>query len=104
MGGLINNTWSVGGSSDPDYNQMLIQPFVNYNLGQGWYVVTAPIMTANWKAPSSDTWTVPLGGGGGKVFRIGKQPVNVNIQVYYNVAKPTLAGDWSSRFQVQFLF
>ena len=102
VGGLINNVWSVGGSSDPSYNQMLIQPFVNYNLGDGWYLVTAPIMTANWEASSSETWTIPLGGGGGKVFRIGKQPVNVNLQFYYNVEKPTLAGDWSSRLQIQF--
>jgi hypothetical protein len=102
VGGLINNVWSVGGSSDPSYNQMLIQPFVNYNLGDGWYLVTAPIMTANWEASSSETWTIPLGGGGGKVFRIGKQPVNVNLQFYYNVEKPTLVGDWSSRLQIQF--
>ena len=104
VGGLINNIWSIGGSSDPDINQMLLQPFVNYNLGDGWYLVTAPIMTANWEASNGNKWTVPLGGGGGKAFRIGKQPVNINLQIYYNVEKPNLVGDWSSRFQVQFMF
>ena len=104
VGGLINNLWSIGGSSDPAYNQMLIQPFANYNLGDGWYLVSAPILTANWEASSSDRWMIPLGGGGGKAFRIGKQPVNINLQIYYNVEKPDLAGDWSSRFVVQFMF
>ena len=33
---------------------MLIQPFVNYNLGKGWYLVSAPILTANWDASSGD--------------------------------------------------
>ena len=33
LGALINNVWSFAGDSDrKDVNQMLIQPFVNYNL------------------------------------------------------------------------
>ena len=42
---------------------MLIQPFVNYNLPDAWYLVSAPIITANWEASSGNKWTVPLGGG-----------------------------------------
>ena len=47
-------------------NSFLIEPFVNYNLPNHWYLVSAPIMTANWAATGSDVWTVPLGGGVGK--------------------------------------
>ena len=42
-----------------------------------------------------------IGGGAGYVFRIDKHAVNVNLHVYYNVEKPTQAGEWSRRFQVQ---
>ena len=92
----MNNVWGFGGDKDEaDLNQFLIQPFVNYNLDGGWYIVSAPIITANWEAESSDRWTVPVGGGVGKVFRIGKQPVNLNTQVYYNIDKPEWVGDWS---------
>ena len=82
LGALINNIWaSVGGSDDPNINQMLIQPFVNYNLPDAWYLTFSPVITANWKADkSSDIWTVPLWLGFGKVFRIGKLPP-MNIQI-----------------------
>ena len=63
IGALINNVWSVAGSgSRPPVNQMLLQWSVNYNLKKGWYVVTSPIVTADWRASSGNQWVVPLGG------------------------------------------
>ena len=58
-------------------NQMLLEPFANYNLDNGWYLLSDLVMTANWEADSGDVWTVPLGGGVGKIFKIGEQPMNV---------------------------
>lgn len=104
-GALINNIWSFGGDDDRgDVNQMLLQPFVNYNMPDGWYLVSAPIITANWEADSNNAWTVPLGGGLGKIFKVGKQPLNASIQGYYNVEKPRLGADWTLRAQLQLLF
>jgi len=102
IGGLANNVWNLGG--DTEVNFFFSQLFANYNMANGWYLISAPIITANWKADSDNRWTVPVGGGAGKVFRAGKQPMNVNIQMYYNLAKPDFVGRWSSRFQVQFMF
>lgn len=102
-GGLINQLWSFYGD-DPEVNKMLIQPFVNYNMDDGWYLVSSPILTADWKADSSDQWTIPVGGGVGKIVRIGKLPLNVSAHIYYNVESPEHGSDWSARFQLQFLF
>ena len=66
-GALANNIWSL--SSDKDggsYNNGLIQPFINYNFPSGMYLTSAPIATVNWDGPSSQKWTVPLGGGIGR--------------------------------------
>jgi hypothetical protein len=108
VGGLINNLWSFAGDSDrKNVNLMTMQPFVNYNFPEGWYVSTSPIITANWQADGSDnTWTVPLGGGFGRLIRIHKLPVNLQAQAFYNVVKPDDAptADWTLRLQVQFLF
>jgi hypothetical protein len=52
-------------SAIKDVSQMVIQPFVNYNLPDGWYLSSVPLITANWEASSGNTWTVPVGGGGG---------------------------------------
>jgi hypothetical protein len=39
--------------------------------------------------------TVPFGGGVGRVFKIGKQPLNMKVSGYYNVEKPDYAADWN---------
>ena len=105
IGGLVQNVWSVGGDSDRGHvNELLLQPFVNYNLDDGWYLSSAPIITANWSADSNDQWTIPAGGGFGKIFRVGKQPMNFQVQAFYNLEKPTGAADWTLRVQLQLLF
>ncbi len=104
-GVLANNIWSVAGKDDrADVNQMLIQYFINYNLSQGWYLVTAPIITANWESESGNQWTVPLGAGIGKIFKIGSQPLNASVHAYSNVVKSDFGADWTLRLQLQFLF
>ena len=70
----------------------------------GWFLTSVPIITADWESESGQKWTIPLGGGGGRVFKIGKQPVNSSAQLFYNVEKPALQGDWIFRFQFTFLF
>jgi len=101
----MNNQWSVGGWGDKAVNSMLLQPFVNYNLPDGWYLTSSPVLTANWKTDKAgDVWTVPLGGGVGKLLRVGKLPVNIQLAAYGNVAKPEFGPEWQLRFQIQFLF
>jgi hypothetical protein len=105
LGLLVANLWSIAGDSDRDsINQMIIQPFVSYNMDGGWFLTTSPIITANWGAESSQRWTVPLGGGVGRMFSIGEQPVNAFLQAFYMVEAPDGAPDWQIRFTFQFLF
>jgi|694.fasta_scaffold22409_13 hypothetical protein len=108
-GVLINNIWSFAGSGGSDVNRMLIQPFFNYNLPGGWYLISSPILTADWTSPEGRGWTVPLGGGIGRLFRIGDQPFNASLQAFWNVARPEILGDEllgeaTVRLQVQALF
>jgi len=105
IGALVSNIWSVAGAGENDINLFTLQYFVNYNLDDGWYLISAPINTANWKADSDNRWTVPLGGGVGRVFKMGKLPLNAQISAYYNVVTPDNFGpEWQMRAQVQFLF
>jgi hypothetical protein len=107
IGALLNNVWSVGGQLNRTaVNQMLLQYFINYNLDKGWYLTSSPIITANWKAPSGDQWIVPVGGGIGRVFRLGPQPVNASVTVFGNAARPSSipSSSWSLRLQLAFLY
>ncbi len=105
VGVIANHLWSYAGEgSSPDVSQFQAQPLINYNLPRGWYLTVSPIITANWKADrAGDQWVVPLGGGIGKVFRIGKLPFNGSLAVYSNVVKPESGPDWSIRAQIGLL-
>ena len=104
VGALANQQWSFAGWGDERVSAFLVQPFVNYNLPQGWYLVSSPIITANWEADSGEQWTVPVGGGIGKIFKIGKQSFNAQLQAFDNVKTPKNGPDWQLRFQIQLLF
>src|SRR5690606_4309199 len=48
IGSLVRQLWSFAGDGDrQDVSQLLIQPFVNYNMAAGWYLVSSPIMTGH---------------------------------------------------------
>ena len=105
IGVLVNNQWSVAG--DPNrasVNAFLAQPFMNYNMAGGWFLTTSPIITANWNAASGQQWTVPVGGGFGRVFKIDGQAYNASIQAYYNAVRPINTSDWNLRLSLALLF
>jgi hypothetical protein len=105
----IQGHWLVGvliGGQEArkSVHQFLMQPFVDYNFSHGWYLASSPIITADWRATSGNKWTVPLGGGGGKILHIGRQAVNTYIQAFDEVVRPHEGGTWTLRLQVQLLF
>ena len=114
IGSLFSNLWSgsdeaasedlLGDDVQQKINLFTWQYFINYNFSNGTYLTSAPIITANWEADSDNRWTVPFGGGIGKVTKFGKQPINASIQGYYNIEKPEFGADWQLRLQLQFLF
>jgi len=83
---------------------MLVQLFVDYNFSHGWYLTSSPIVTADWKASSGNRWTVPLGGGIGKIFSLGNQHMNAGLQAFDDVVHAHEAGNWTLRVELQLLF
>lgn len=107
IGALANNIWSVAGHSNldkPAVNQFLLQYFVNYNMKKGWYLTTSPIITANWRATDGNVWTVPFGGGVGRIMKLGFQPVNIAAQLYANPVRSAGTSPWGLRMQFVLLF
>jgi hypothetical protein len=107
IGALANNIWSFAGASDRStVNQFLLQYFVNYNLPDAWYLVSAPILTADWEASSGNRWLVPFGAGIGKIIKLGKLPLNGQVSGYYNAIRPDdpASPNWQLRIQLAFLF
>jgi hypothetical protein len=83
IGMLATQLWSFAGRTGaPAVNSGLFQPFINYNVKGGWAITTAPIITVNYNAPGNQKWSVPIGGGGGKTFKLGDQTMQVNVLYY----------------------
>jgi len=102
VGALVGNVWA--GTGGTHYNQMTITPLVFYNIQKGWYVMYVANMTANWVASADDRWTVPVGAGFGRVFKVGKQPLNARAQIFNNVLRPNGGPAWTLQTQLQFVF
>jgi len=102
---IISNTWSFAGNEErADVNQLYAQLVANLNVGDGWYLTSAPVITANWEAASEDRWTVPIGGGAGRIFKIGSLPNDVRISAFGYLAKPTNGPAWTLQAQWKLLF
>jgi hypothetical protein len=100
LGFVAGQRWSIAGTSNrADVNQLLIRGAIRRELQNNWYLVSAPIITANWDLAGQD-WLVPVGGGIGRSFEIKGYPWAWSVQGYYNVIKPDPAPDWVARFAI----
>jgi len=107
IGVLANNVWSFAGNRQrPAVNQFLLQYFINYNMKEGWYIGTQPILTSNWMVHDGNRWTVPFGWSVGRIKRLGTLPINAQLGAYYNLIHPRDLpyGKWQVRLQVALLF
>jgi len=103
IGLLFNHIWSTSGANDrEDVSSTFLQPFVNYNLGNGLAVGAVFEATANWKA--DEHWTAPLVFTVSKVARLGNRPVNFVAGAGPTVASPEGGSTWRFRVMAVFLF
>jgi hypothetical protein len=105
LGALVTNLWSFAGESDrADVRSLLVQPFVNYNLPNGWAVGLSPIITANWERSGDDRWTLPVGPSVSKVIATkGGPPLQVSAAAFWNVVRPNDAPDGQVRLTLALL-
>jgi hypothetical protein len=101
LGAVTGQRWSFAGqSSRPELNALLVRGTTRCRLSGGWYFIYAPIIVANWNAPSSQRWVVPVGGGLGKSFELHGRLWAASVQAYHNAIRPDAAPDWALRLQI----
>ena len=104
-GTLVSNVWSVAGSgSRPAVNRMTFQYFLAYNLKHDWYLTSAPVLFADWRAQAGNKWLVPVGGGAGRLVSIGSWPVDFAATFYGNAVTPAGLPTWQMNLQMTLLF
>ena len=93
--------WSFAGDSDrSDTSQLNLLPLIYRFWGDGWSVGYSGNILADWKAPSGETWTVPVGAALGKVVFFGRLPVQIQVAGQYFVERPTGGPEWNAQLQL----
>lgn len=95
LGGLVQWQKSFAGDSDrKNVETLTLQPFVFYNLPQGWYLRSSGIMNYNLE---TDDYYLPLGVGIGRAWKGQNKIINTFIEPQWTVAHE---GDNLPRFTV----
>jgi len=105
VGALVNVDYTFAHSGDQaSFGILRVQPFINYNLGRGWSLLTTPMIASRWSGDDDARWNVPVGGGIAWTTKIEAQPISLSVQYYYNVVHPDASTSNLLRFVVVFLF
>ena len=106
VGAIVQQMWDVARSSgdDPEVSRFTLQPIINYNLEKGWYLTSKPVITADWEQEGTDKWSIPVGGGVGRMVKFGKQPVDFSLTAYKYSKNPDFGPNWDIQLTVKFLF
>jgi hypothetical protein len=90
IGALANWLFSVGGTSAREHvNEASLQYFIMWSgLPNHWQIVSSPTITYNKVAGGGEAWAVPIGIGLGKMIKVGKLPVKVQLEYDYYVVHP----------------
>ncbi len=106
-GGFGYQQWSVAGEgSRQDVSKFFVAPVLVYHFdslfGQKQWYAGLPDDLWSYDFKKSEFTSIPLGARIGKVFSIGKQPVNAFLQSWYNAADS--GADYTIKFNFTFLF
>lgn len=86
-------------------NQLFGKPFVIYEMTEKWHLVYIPLgMSHSWEKPNKYAWTVPLGGGVRRLFKVGCQEMGLQAQFFDYVARKEFDPEWEFRMTIEFLF
>ncbi len=104
-GGVVaQNFWSLGGEGINKVNMFSAQYVAYYNFPKGWYLESNSTITSDWLAGPDSRWMVPLGGGAGKTFKLGRFYYSASMQGFYNAVVPQGVGRWMAIAQLQVIF
>ena len=95
LGGLVTWQHSFAGDDErPTQNNLQAQPFFIYNFPHGWYFRSSATCTFDLR---NGNYAIPIGAGGGYVWKSGKQTFNVFVEPQWTIAHD---GTGVPKFQV----
>jgi hypothetical protein len=105
VGAQLTQRWSYAGPASRRATAPFIgEPFVYYNFEEGWSLLSAPEIQADWLAAPNDGWTLPLGGGLAKTFGDHTQGFTASVAAYANTKRAAGAATWTLHARLSLLY
>ena len=102
IGMLANQIWSVGGNGDEqNISAAFLQPFIVYTFKTHTSIALNTESTYDWE---NSQWTVPINLMVQQVFKIGKQPMALQLGARYYAEAPSGYAHWGVRLNFTLLF
>ena len=91
----------TGGDGGYNTNTSTLEVFFAWGLGNGWQIISYPVIEYDWEAASGNHLALPLGGGVSKTVRLGRVPMKMNLELYGYLESPEAFGpEWMLRFSL----
>ena len=106
-GAIALQIWSFAGESDRKaVNMLMIKPFVAFNVFPRFDLIYMPYGISVYRnKPEGEKVYLPLGGGAQYQFPLGKETtLNLGIQFFEYVIRPTNGTVYDLRFLIEFIF
>jgi hypothetical protein len=105
-GFFVWQSWGL--TNDPSkkaVNQLFGKPYFIYKMTEKWNLIYIPLgLSHSWKSPAGDDWTIPVGGGVRRLFKIHDQKMGLQFQAFDYVATKKTDPEWELRFTIEFMF
>lgn len=102
-GVLANHIWSVAGEDDrDDISNTFLQPFLAYTTSKHTTYAINTESTYNWE---NEEWSVPINLMATQLFKIGKQPMSLQLGARYWADSPESGAEgWGVRLAYTLVF
>lgn len=102
IGAWATHLVDVSGDNPANIDTRLtsLKVFFAYGLGNGWQLISNPVITYDWEGASGNKLLLPIGGGIAKTTRIGRIPVQLALDIQNYVVSPDAFGPkWLMTFR-----
>lgn len=105
-GAIALQLWSIAGDDDrKSVNMLMIKPFAYYSLSEKWDLMYVPYgIQVYWNKPAGDKVYLPIGGGAQRRVQLGSVQMNLGLQFFHNLVRPTDGTVNDLRFLLEFNF
>ena len=105
-GAIALQLWSFAGDPErKDVSMLMIKPFVVFSLAENWDLLYMPYgISVYWNKKPGEKVYLPLGGGIQRHLQLGAVQMNLGVQLFKNVVRPTKGTVYDLRGLVELVF